>query len=120
MCHLILLLPVLSLPLFWVLPLGYALPVNVAVALISAFAYWVVMKAMRLPARDGFHSLVGSEAEVLKELPRDHAARYLVRTHGELWSAYARDAFQRGDRVKITGVRGIGVVVERAAGRSPG
>ena len=61
MCHLILLMPVLGLPLFWLLPLGYALPSYVVIALISAFLYWLIRGAMRKPPQDGFQSLIGTE-----------------------------------------------------------
>ena len=113
MCHLILLMPVLGLPLFWLLPLGYALPINFAIWLISAFLYWLIRKAMRKPIQDGFQSLIGTEAEVVSKRALAHSARYLVRAQGELWSAYSRDTLQQGERVNIVAVRGIGVVVER-------
>ncbi len=116
MCHLILLMPLLGLPLFWLLPLGYALPINVVIWLTSAFLYWLIMRAMRKPRRDGFQSLIGTEAEVVSRLASDHPARYLVRARGEgeLWSAYSTDKLQPGEQVNIVAVKGIGVVVERA------
>ena len=121
MCHLILLLPVLGLPLFWVLPLGYALPINIALWLISAFLYRLIRKAMMKPVQDGFQSLIGTEAEVVSKQTPGHSAPYLVRSQGagELWSAYSTDVLDIGEQVKIVAVRGIGVVVERAK-NSPG
>ena len=116
MCHLILLMPLLGIPLFWLLPLGYALPTNIALWLISAFLYWLIRKAMRKPIQDGFQSLIGTEAEVVSKRALTHSARYLVRAkgEGELWSAYSADALDIGEWVNIVAVRGIGVVVERA------
>ena len=114
MCHLILLMPLLGLPLFWLLPLGYALPINVVIWLTSAFLYWLIMRAMRKPLQDGFQSLIGTEAEVVSRLVPDHSAQYLVRSQGELWSAYSTDKLQPGEPVNIMAVKGIGVVVERA------
>ncbi len=114
MCHLILLMPVLGLPLFWLLPLGYALPINIALWLVSAFLYWLIRKAMRKPIQDRFQSLIGTEAEVVSKRALAHSARYLVRAQGELWSAYSADALDIGEQVNIVAVRGIGVVVERA------
>ena len=113
MCHLILLMPVLGLPLFWLLPLGYAVPINVVLWLASALLYWLIRKAMRKPLQDGFQSLIGTEAEVVSTSAPDHSTRYLIRSQGELWSAYSTDTLQPGEPVNIVAVKGIGVVVKR-------
>ncbi len=123
MCHLILLMPVLGLPLFWLLPLGYALPINIALWLLSAFLYQLIRKAMMKPIQDGFQSLIGTEAEVVSKLETSHSAKYLVRAkgEGELWSANSSDALEIGEWVNIVAVKGVGVVVERAEpGSHPG
>ncbi len=118
MCHLILLMPVLGLSLFWFVPLSYALPSYVFIVLISAFLYWLVTKAMRKPVQDGFQSLIGTEAEVVSKRAPDNSAQYLVRSQGEgeLWSAYSTDVLEIGEQVNIVAVKGIGVVVERVDG----
>jgi len=113
MCHLILLMPLFGLPLFWLLPLGYALPINVVIWLTSAFLYWLIMRAMRRPLQNGFQNLIGTEAEVVSRLVPDHSAQYLVRSQGELWSAYSTDTLQPGEQISIVAVKGIGVVVEQ-------
>ncbi len=113
MCHLILLLPVVGLPLFWLLPLGYALPINIALWLLSVFLFRLIRKAMMKPIQDGFRSLIGTEAEVVSKQAPTHSARYLVRAQGELWSAYSADVLEIGEPVNIVAVRGIAVVIER-------
>ncbi len=114
-------MPLLGLPLFWLLPIGYALPINIALWLISVFLYWLIRKAMRKPIQDGFQSLIGTKAEVVSKRALAHSARYLVRAQGELWSAYSADALGIGEQVNIVAVRGIGVVVERTEpGSHPG
>ncbi len=60
--------------------------------------------------QDGFQSLIGTEVEVVSGRP----AKYLVRSQGELWSAYSTDTFQPGELVNIVAVKGIGVVIKRA------
>ena len=121
MCHLVLLMPILGLPLFWLLPLGYALPTNIALWLIAAFLYWLIRKAMRKPIQDGFRSLIGTEAEVVSRRAPTYSAKYLVRAQGGLWSAYSADALELGEQVNIVAVKGIGVVIERAEpGSRPG
>ena len=114
MCHLILLMPILGLPLFWFLPLDYALPSYAAIVLISALLYWLIMRAMRKPLQDGFQSLIGTEAEVVSKRAPDHSAQYQVRSQGELWTAYSADVLEIGEWVNIVAVKGIGVVVKRA------
>ncbi len=113
-CHAVLLLPFAGLPLFWLLPLGYALPINGGIWLATPFLYRAIRRAMRKPLQDGFQSLIGTEAEVVSKLP-GHSARYLVRVQGEgeLWSAYATDVLDIGEWVNIVAVKGIGIVVER-------
>lgn len=68
---------------------------------------------MRKPLQDGFQSLIGTESEVVSRLAPDHSAQYLIRSQGELWSAYSPDILQPGEPVNIVAVKGIGVVVER-------
>ena len=114
MCHLILLMPVLGLSLFWFMPLSYALPSYVFIVLILGFLYWLITRAMRKPVRDGFQSLIGTEAEIVSKQAPDNSAQYLIRSQGELWSAYSTDILQPGEQVNIVAVKGIGVVVERA------
>lgn len=114
MCHLILFMPLLGLPLFWLLPLSYALPSYVVIVLISVFLYWLITRAMRRPIQDGFQSLIGTEAEVESKSAPGHSAQYLVRSQGELWSAYSTDNLQPGEPVNIVAVKGIALVVERA------
>ncbi len=113
MCHLILLMPVIALPIFWLAPLNFAIPSYVVIVLISAFFYWLITKALRKPIQDGFQSLIGTEAEVVSKRASDNPARYIIRSQGELWSAYSTDNLQSGEWVNIVAVRGIGVVVER-------
>lgn len=113
MCHLILLMPVLGLPILWLMPLSFAIPSYVVIVLMSVFLYWLITKAMRKPIQDGFQSLIGTEAEVVSRRARDNPAQYLVRSQGELWSAYSTDTLQPGEQVNIVAVKGIGIVVER-------
>ena len=114
-CHAVFLLPFVGLPLFWLLPLAYALPINFVLWLATPFLYRMIRSTMRKPVQDGFQSLVGAQAEVVSKSETARSARYLVRAQGEgeLWSAYSRDALLPGEMVNIVAVKGIGVVVER-------
>jgi membrane protein implicated in regulation of membrane protease activity len=107
-------MPVLGLPVFWLMPPSFSIPTYMVIVLIAAFLYWLIMKAMRQPMQDGFQSLIGTEAEVVSRLTPKQSAQYLIRSQGELWSAYSTDTFQPGEPVNIVAVKGIGVVIKRA------
>lgn len=64
MCHIILLLPIISLVLFWILPLAYALPLYLVVLVASILVYFAMMKAMKRPVTTGKEGLIGEIAEV--------------------------------------------------------
>lgn len=114
-CHAAFILPLVGLPLFWLLPLEYALPINLVIWAASPLLYRAIRRAMSKPTADGFRSLVGSRAEVVSRSDTVRSAKYLVRAQGqgELWSAYSTDALDIGEWVNIVAVKGIGVVVER-------
>ncbi|HJX12155.1 MAG TPA: NfeD family protein [Dehalococcoidales bacterium] len=122
-CHAAFILPFVGLPLFWLLPLGYALPINLVIWLASPLLYRAIRGAMKKPTVDGFRSLIGKQAKVVSRSETVSAAKYLVRARGEgeLWSAYATDVLDIGEWVNIVAVKGIGVVVERGnTGSHPG
>jgi membrane protein implicated in regulation of membrane protease activity len=118
MCHSILFLPLLGLPIFWLMPLSFALPSYSVIVLISVFLYWFIAKSMKQPLQDGFQSLIGTEAEVVSEMGSNYSTKYLVRSQGELWRAYASERLQPGDQVSIVAVKGIGLVVQPAENKS--
>ncbi len=120
-CHAVLLLPFIGLPLFWVIPLGYALPINIATWVATPFLYRGIRRALIKPVQDGFWSLIGTEAEVVSRQMVGDYASYLVRAggEGELWSARSTDTLDIGDWVNIVAVKGISVVVARDTLGSP-
>jgi inner membrane protein len=83
MCHLLLLLPVLALPLFWVLPLGIALPLYAAAAGIALAVYALALKAWRSPIVNGTQVLLGATGRVVRVGERD----VTLWVGSELWSA---------------------------------
>ena len=117
-CHAVLLLPFAGLPLFWLLPLGYALPINGGIWLATPFLYRLIRRSMRKPPLTGAESLVGSEAEVVSKLSVGDHAQYMVRCQGELWGARCPDVVQPGETVNIAAVDGIRLVVERRSNDS--
>ena len=109
MCHLILLMPLLALPVFWLLPLPAALLAYAGVAALSGWLYWLAFRAMRRPVVTESEDLVGSIGEVIEAHPR-HVS---VRVHGEVWSANTKDKVRKGDKVRVGGIDGLVLSVSR-------
>lgn len=102
MCHLLLILPLIALPVFWIWPLYAALPVYLAVAGISGVIYWYALRVMRQPGQNGAEGMVGETGRiVVGELGEMH-----VQIRNELWSAVSPVPLHEGDRVKVVGAEG--------------
>lgn len=113
MCHLILFMPLIALPIFWFMPPNLAIPIYAVIVVISGLTYRVIRKSMKERPKTGAESLIGAEAEVISRLkPGDHA-QYLVRSQGELWSARSPNVLHPGETVNIGAVDGITLIVKR-------
>lgn len=109
MCHLLLLLPMLALPVFWLWPMAIAAPVYGVVLIISLWVYFLALRAMRQSVGTGAEELLGSEGIVLSM--ESGLAR--VRVHSEIWFAQAVTKVRAGDRVKVVGIDGLRLRVQR-------
>jgi inner membrane protein len=114
MCHLILLLPLIALPIFWLLPLSSALLIYGAVLVLSLWTYWFVMQAMRRPIVAGKEELLHATGRVLEA----HGNSAQVRVHSEIWSAVSADRLRPNDIVEVIGVDGLKLHVCRTGGAS--
>ena len=111
MCHILLLLPIFALPLFLFLPREVALAVYVAVSMISAALYWLVWRTMRRPAATGIEGMMGGIGTVFQA----SEGRTKVFYQGEIWDAVSEDRVSLGERVEITGLDHMELVVRRSA-----
>lgn len=109
MCHLILMLPVLGLPVFWVLPLSEALPVYGVILALSILVYVYVMRAMRHPVETGTEEILHSTGKVIEVGAKD----IRVRVHSEMWRAVSAEKLQPGDLVEIIGIDGLQLRVRK-------
>jgi membrane-bound ClpP family serine protease len=100
MNHIILLLPIISLILFWVLPLVYALPIYVVILVMSGLLYYAMIKAMSCRVTTGKEGLIGEPVEII-EMSGHHGR---VRVHSEIWQAESDDALQKGDKARVVEV----------------
>lgn len=114
MCHLVLLLPVFGLAVFWLLPPLEAVFAYMIVLGVSLLLYQSILEAMRLPVHSGAEGLVGSRGVVERIVDR----RCIVRVGGELFTARpGRDLLahlHEGTTVVVTGVSGNSVEVKPA------
>lgn len=109
MCHLILLLPVFALSVFWIWPFSVAMPVYALVAALSLWMYVYIWRVMRLPVMAGMEELLHSVGEVVEA--EDGVLR--VHVHSESWNAVSPDPLTRGDRVRIIAIKGLVLQVRR-------
>lgn len=109
MCHLILLMPVLAIPLFWFAPLSLAVPVYGAILIVSGWVYFLAIRAMRRPVETGIEALVHSTGEVVDK----EGDLFHVRAQSEIWNAESTDELRIGDHVEIIAVEGLRLKVRR-------
>jgi membrane protein implicated in regulation of membrane protease activity len=114
MCHIILALPVLGLALFYFLPFWTALPLYGAVLAVSLLIYFKIASAMMAKVRTGLEDLIGAEAVVIEDISPEGKVEF----YDEIWNATAagRD-IRRGAKVRISGARGLTLVVEDVDGK---
>ncbi|MFQ5864937.1 MAG: NfeD family protein [bacterium] len=103
MCHLVLMMPVLGLAVFWFLRFSLALPAYVVILILSALVYLVIMQAMKKSVQTGPEGLLHEMVEVLEPLRLEGH----VRVHGEIWKAESSEPLRKGDRAEIVGVEGL-------------
>lgn len=115
MHHLILLLPLIGIVVFWIFPLRYAIPIYLFILLISGLMYWAIIRAIRRIPRTGPEGLIGAEAVVVSRARPGDEARYIVRLEGELWSANSPDDLKPGETVIVTSLDGLLLMVQRTA-----
>jgi membrane-bound serine protease (ClpP class) len=102
-------LPVLGLPVFWLLPLSEALPVYGVILALSVLVYVYVMRAMRHPVETGAEEILHSTGKVIEVDAKD----IRVRVHSEMWRAVSAEKLKPGDLVEIIGIDGLQLRVRK-------
>lgn len=110
MCHLILVMPIVALPVLWLLPLGEGLPLYLVALLVTGTVYWLAIKAMRAPVVSGKQTVLRRRGSV--RFTDGHRASVWVAS--ELWSAESRDTpLAVGDTVEVVGIDGLRLIVRK-------
>lgn len=94
--------PILGIVLFFVLPLGIAIPLYALGVALSALTNWLMMRAMRMPVQTGRQGMIGARGRVAWW---DGPTGY-VRCHGEVWRARSSDGrpLSTGAEVEVVDV----------------
>jgi len=96
---------------------GYRVDLGIIVPAVAltlgavAFLTWRTIVLRRLPVRTGREGLVGEAAQVVRPFGDDGLGTVIV--HGEYWDARGAPGVARGDTVRVEGVEGFTLRVER-------
>lgn len=115
MCHVLLVMPLLALPLFFFLPFGQALLYYGLILLVCAIVYGLMVKDMRRPASTGVEGMVGGVGRVIGKGSGDVKVAY----RGEIWDALSEEEVSVGDAVQITGLKRMKLSVRKPGGPKP-
>lgn len=110
MCHIILLMPLVALPVFWLAPLPYAMLAYGIVLGLSIWLYAFLWKGLRRPVVTGREALVGKQGTLIALA----GGRPGLWIQGEAWPVHSRQLLAPGDPVRIVGVDGLCLDVEPA------
>jgi membrane-bound serine protease (ClpP class) len=113
MCHLILMMPVIGLGVFWIWPFATALPVYLVILLLSAFVYFAMIRAMHRPVVTGAGGLIGQIADVSDT--NGHEGH--VHVHGEIWRAVSDDLVEPGGKAVIVRIDGMTLEIRKSSGQ---
>jgi membrane protein implicated in regulation of membrane protease activity len=112
MCHLVLFLPVLALPVFWLFPFSIAMPIYLVISSISLVLYFLIFRAMRMKPQVGLEAMLGQTGVVIKEIAPEGKIEYAA----EIWNAttYGKK-IPVGDQVIIDGFWGLNLLVKEVS-----
>ena len=115
MCHLLLLMPLVGLPIFWFWPLAIAGPVYALILALSAWLYVLVIRSMHRPLMLGRASMLHKRGVVVECAGQE----LRVRVRSEIWQAHSDQALSAGDAVEVVEMDGL-VLEVSGAGRQSG
>jgi membrane-bound serine protease (ClpP class) len=96
--------------------LRMAAPMSIAMSAILLFLVRLGVQSQRLQTVTGEAGMLGETGRALTPLGPGGKGR--IQTRGEIWTATASEPISAGDAVRVTGVRGLVLTVERAAAAS--
>ena len=109
MCHLLLVLPFVSLILFSFLPFNQALLLYSLILLLCAIFYWLIWKDMHRPVTTGVEGMIGAVGQVIQNGKRTHK----VFVKGEIWDAICDEALSVGESVEVIRLKRMELAVRK-------
>ncbi len=109
MCHFLLVLPLLALPVWWLLPLRPAAEIYSVISVLSGAMYYVTLRMMHTPRAMDPDLIIGARGRVVTN---DHG-RLQVQLKGEIWYARGGGDLSTGDTVEVTSRHGLTLGVSR-------
>lgn len=109
MCHLLLVMPFVSLVVFWILPFEQALAIYLIILGACAVLYWLIWKAFRRPVATGIEGMIGGVGEVLES--GEKSVKIFFK--GEIWNAVSGERLSVGDSVEITRLERMTLIVRK-------
>ena len=79
---------------------------------VVGFLTWKTIQLRRAPVRTGREGLVGETARVVRGFGESEPAGTVL-VHGEYWDASGPAGLERGEAVRVAGVEGFRLRVER-------
>lgn len=108
-CHLLWMLPILALPLFWIFNFYTALRIYLGVVMLTAVMFYLTIQSMRQAPQSGIEGMRGEIVEVVES----NGSRGRVQYHNMLWYAIAREPIAVGEKVRIIGNQGLRLIVAK-------
>ncbi len=101
--------------------IGVALATTLPFAFLTVFLMRLVLKSRKWKTATGREELLGTEGVVTMPIPA--GGEGMIRIHGELWRAVARESLPEAARVRVTRVNGlklevVAVTAEVSTGKS--
>lgn len=114
MHHLILLLPILALGLFFIFKWQIALIIYIPILLSSIVVFFKILQAQRQPRTTGEDAMIGDRAVVIEV----QTGETLVDYQGEIWRAVSTQPLHPHEEVLIEAVNGLLLTVVPCASPS--
>jgi membrane-bound serine protease (ClpP class) len=89
-------------------PIGFVLPLAVAVAGVMSFFVFLVARAQKVPVATGLEGMIGEVGRAETAV----APEGKVYVHGELWDARSASPVQSGAQVRVLAIEGAKLVIE--------
>lgn len=112
----LMILPIIAIPVFWLLPLGSAIILYILCILLSAPMYWIMSLNHKTPVATGSEALMNRQAEVISKSTLGWKTIYFVQVRGELWTACCNAPLETGEIVRIVAVGGNTLTIKRVSG----